>query len=159
GCRVRLSNMIGSMVEVNERSAVRRLYARFGFGARPGDLDQSFAQALDNLLTAPPGGAAPPPPDLRPPPSPAQQKGEKRDQETKKKWNQARSAQQKQLVGWWLDRMVAVDVATAERLTWFWHGHFATSAQKVKVAQLMLRQNETLRRVGMGSFTPLAHAM
>ncbi|WP_240687375.1 DUF1800 domain-containing protein [Amycolatopsis suaedae] len=28
---------------------------------------------------------------------------------------------------WWLDRMVADD---AERLTWFWHGHFATREQR-----------------------------
>lgn len=147
------------MVEVSERSAVRRLYDRFGFGARPGDLDQSFAQALDRLLTAPPGGDAPAPPDLPPPPRPEKQKGEKPDKDAKKAANKARAAQHKQLVAWWLDRMVAVDVATAERLTWFWHGHFATSAQKVKVAQLMLRQNETLRRLGMGSFTRLAHEM
>jgi uncharacterized protein (DUF1800 family) len=148
------------MVEVSERSAVRRLYDRFGFGARPGDLDQSFAQALDKLLTAPPGGDAPAPPDLPPPPRPEKPaKGEKPDKEAKKKANKARAGQQKQLAAWWLDRMVAVDVATAERLTWFWHGHFATSSQKVKVAALMLRQNETLRRLGRGSFTQLAHAM
>jgi len=147
------------MVEVNERSAVRRLYDRFGFGARPGDLDQSFAQALDRMLTAPPGGDAPAPPDLPPPPRPEKEKGEKPDKEAKKKANKARGAQQKQLAAWWLDRMVAVDNATAERLTWFWHGHFATSAQKVKVAALMLRQNEVFRRLGMGSFTPLAHTM
>jgi uncharacterized protein (DUF1800 family) len=152
--------MIDAMVDVNERSAVRRLYDRFGFGARPGDLDQSFGQALDRLLTAPPGGAAPGPPNLPPPPRPEKPaKGEKPDKEAKKQANKARAAQHKQLVAWWLDRMVAVDVATAERLTWFWHGHFATSAQKVKVAALMLRQNETFRRLGLGSFTQLAHAM
>jgi uncharacterized protein (DUF1800 family) len=148
------------MVDVNERSAVRRLYDRFGFGASPGDLDQTFTQALDRLLTAPPGGNAPAPPDLPPPPRPEKPaKGEKPDKDEKKKANKARAAQQKQLAAWWLDRMVAVDVATAERLTWFWHGHFATSSQKVKVAALMLRQNETFRRLGMGSFTQLAHAM
>ena len=47
--------------------------------------------------------------------------------------------------GWWLDRMVRAEQPTRERLTWFWHGHFATSAQKVRVAALMLRQNETFR--------------
>ncbi len=154
------------MVEVNERSAVRRLYDRFGFGARPGDLDQSFAQALDRLLTAPPGGDAPAPPELPPPARPEKNKDKDKSKEetdqdraAKKKANKERAAQHKQLATWWLDRMVAVDVPTAERLTWFWHGHFATSAQKVKIAVLMQGQNETFRKLGMGSFTDLAHAM
>lgn len=147
------------MGAVNERSAVRRLHDRFGFGATRADLDQSFAGALDRLLTAPPGDA-PPPPDLPPPARPPKPgKGEEVDREAKKTANRERAAQHKQLTAWWLDRMVAVDVATTERLTWFWHGHFATSAQKVKVAALMLRQNEAFRRLGLGSFTDLAHTM
>ncbi len=141
------------MGAVSERSAVRRLHDRFGFGATQEDLDQSFAGALDRLLTAPPGDA-PPPPDLPPPPRP-----DKDDREARKRANRERAAQHKRLAAWWLDRMVAVDVATTERMTWFWHGHFATSAQKVKVAALMLRQNEVFRRQGLGSFTDLAHAM
>jgi uncharacterized protein (DUF1800 family) len=60
---------------------------------------------------------------------------------------------------WWLDRMVASDVPLVERLTWFWHGHFATSLQKVRSARLMLIQNETLRRNGLGDFAMLARAM
>ena len=55
--------------------------------------------------------------------------------------------------------MVQVEHPTGERLTWFWHGHFATSAQKVRVAALMLRQNETLRIGALGSFTDLAQAL
>ena len=156
------------MVEVNEQSAVRRLYDRFGFGARPGDLDQSFAQALDRLLSAPAGGDAPAPPDLPLPARPEKKKGKGKDKDekesdedraAKKKANKERASQQKQLAAWWLDRMSAVDVATTEKVTWFWHGHFATSAQKVKYAQLMLGQNETFRKLGMGSFTDLAHAL
>ncbi|MGH3879424.1 MAG: DUF1800 domain-containing protein [Actinophytocola sp.] len=154
------------MGEVNERSAVRRLYDRFGFGATPEDLDQSFAGALDRLLTAPPGGDAPAPPDLPPPPRPEKKgkgdevdKGDPEVREAKKAANRARAAQQKELAAWWLDRMVAVDVATTERVTWFWHGHFATSSQKVKVAALMQRQNETFRRLGQGSFTDLAREL
>jgi uncharacterized protein (DUF1800 family) len=47
----------------------------------------------------------------------------------------------------------------AERLTWFWHGHFATSLQKVRDPRLMLAQNETLRRLARGDFRELARAM
>jgi uncharacterized protein (DUF1800 family) len=149
--------MIGHMGAIDERRAVRRLYDRFGFGAARTDLDQSFADAVDRLLTAPEGGNPPAPPNLPPPPRP--DKHDKEDKEAKKRANKARGEQLKTLVAWWLDRMTAVDVATVERLTWFWHGHFATSAQKVKVAALMQRQNATFRKLGLGSFTELAHTM
>ncbi|HWM03961.1 MAG TPA: DUF1800 domain-containing protein [Actinophytocola sp.] len=142
------------MGEVSERTAVRRLYDRFGFGATRRELDQSFAEALDRVLTAPPGGDAPAPPELAPPPRP-----DKDDREAKKRANRERAAQQKELAAWWLERMVAVEVATTERVTWLWHGHFATSSQKVKVAALMLRQNEAFRRLGRGSFTDLAREL
>jgi uncharacterized protein (DUF1800 family) len=39
-----------------------------------------------------------------------------------------------------------------EKRTYFWHGHFATSIQKVRYAALMLRQNQTLRGLGGGDF-------
>ena len=47
----------------------------------------------------------------------------------------------------------------AERLTLTWHGHWATSIQKVRSPTLMLRQNETLRRLGRGDFRELSRAM
>ncbi len=142
------------MVALDERGAVRRLHDRFGFGAAPADLDEPFDRALDRLLSAPPGGDPPAPPDLPVPARP-----DRDDKEARKRANRERAAQQKRLAAWWLDRMVAVDVATTERLAWFWHGHFATSSQKVRVPALMLAQNETFRRLGLGSFADLAHAM
>ena len=30
-------------------------------------------------------------------------------------------------IGWWVDRMQQPDRLVEERLTWFWHDHFATS--------------------------------
>ena len=55
--------------------------------------------------------------------------------------------------------MVGADDQLRERATWFWHGHFATSIRKVRMATLMLRQNLTLRRLALGHFPPLAQAM
>ena len=46
-----------------------------------------------------------------------------------------------------------------ERMTWFWHGHFATSIQKVRYANLMAIQNASQRRLGTGDFRALAQAM
>ena len=72
---------------------------------------------------------------------------------------QALQQQRTQLVGWWLDRMAAADRPFPERMTWFWHGHFATSIQKVRFANLMAIQNASQRRLGTGDFRALAQAM
>src|SRR5262245_43690736 len=39
---------------------------------------------------------------------------------------------------WWLFRMLTTRVPLREKLTLFWHGHFATSVSKVGDTQLML---------------------
>ncbi len=53
---------------------------------------------------------------------------------------------------WWLDRMVRSTWPLQEKLTLFWHDHFATRDQDTP---LMLRQNRMLRRYGMGPFPRL----
>ncbi|MCO6457182.1 MAG: DUF1800 domain-containing protein [Pirellulaceae bacterium] len=55
----------------------------------------------------------------------------------------------------WLYRMLATPDPLREKLTLFWHGHFATSAAKVQDAQLMQRQNAVLRQHALGRFEPL----
>lgn len=60
---------------------------------------------------------------------------------------------------WWLDRMVAADHQLAEKLVFFWHGHWATSVQKVNDPGLMLVQQQTMRDLGRGDFGVLLRAM
>ncbi len=60
---------------------------------------------------------------------------------------------------WWLERMVNSDHPLEEKLTLFWHGHFATSSQKVRAAYPMLSQNLTFREQGIGSFAMLVEAV
>ena len=55
----------------------------------------------------------------------------------------------------WLYRMLKTSHQLREKLTLFWHGHFATSAEKVAKADLMLQQNQLLRRYALGDFTQL----
>src|ERR1700733_9492531 len=45
----------------------------------------------------------------------------------------------------WLNRILHAPDPLREKLTLFWHGHFATSNHKVESVALMDRQNETLR--------------
>ena len=59
----------------------------------------------------------------------------------------------------WLARMLGGRAPLAERLTLFWHGHFATSQSKVADGVLMWRQMELLRARGAGRFADLLLAM
>ena len=57
---------------------------------------------------------------------------------------------------WWLDRMVRTNHPLEERMTLFWHDHFATAETD---APLMLAQNATLRRHALGTFDDLLEAV
>lgn len=65
---------------------------------------------------------------------------------------------------WWLNRMidsrwVTGDAATphplVEKMTMFWHGHFATAFETVNDATLMWEQNQILRLGALGDFEQL----
>ncbi len=60
---------------------------------------------------------------------------------------------------WWLDRMAGVPRPLQEKLTLFWHGHFATSQDKVNSARDMYDQNHLFRTDGLGSFENLVQKM
>ena len=57
----------------------------------------------------------------------------------------------------WLHRMLNSPDQLREKATLFWHGHFATSAEKVTDPALMLQQNELFRRNALGSFGKMLH--
>jgi uncharacterized protein (DUF1800 family) len=63
------------------------------------------------------------------------------------------------LKAWWLYRMLYDPDPLREKLTLFWHGHFATSNRKVDSVPMMLAQNETLRRHALGPFADLLAAL
>ncbi len=56
---------------------------------------------------------------------------------------------------WWLRRMAAGPRPFQEKMTLFWHGHFATSSEKVDQPYLLWLQNETLRQNATGPFNQL----
>jgi uncharacterized protein (DUF1800 family) len=55
---------------------------------------------------------------------------------------------------WWVYCILYSGYPLREKMTLFWHNHFATSITKVKSTQLMLRQNELLRKHALGKFQP-----
>lgn len=57
-----------------------------------------------------------------------------------------------QLAAWWLYLLIHSPHPLWERMTLFWHGHFATSAAKVTDVKMMYAQNRLLRRSALGRF-------
>jgi uncharacterized protein (DUF1800 family) len=60
-----------------------------------------------------------------------------------------------ELRGWWLQRMTHGPRPFQEKMVLFWHGHFATSVDKVREAYYMWRQNELFRRLATGNWQQL----
>jgi hypothetical protein len=58
------------------------------------------------------------------------------------------------LRGWWMYFILYSPHPLQEKLTLFWHNHFATSIAKVQRTELMFEQNKTLRKYALGKFRP-----
>jgi len=64
-----------------------------------------------------------------------------------------------QLSSWWLHRMLHTPFPLQEKMTLFWHNHFATSNAKVQSARFMLDQYELMRKHALGHFDSLLQGM
>jgi len=67
----------------------------------------------------------------------------------------ANSIETQRLAVWWANRMLTTNRPLEEKLTLFWHGHFATGDAKVRDYRMMLRQNEMLRTNASGGLRDL----
>lgn len=63
------------------------------------------------------------------------------------------------LRAWWLRRMIETPHPLLEKMTLFWHSHFATNGAAVKQTKLMRQHVRCLRRHALGSFASLLQAM
>ena len=144
-----------------QRLETSRLLQRFGFGPRPGEYAQALKDGVDatrvKVLTVPASdaGAAkviePVITDLGP--RPAANSKEIVPFAIEMRF------QIQQMGMWWLDRMALSDHGLTERMTWFWHGHWATSVEKLNYAMPMFVQNKTLRVNCLGNFKTMSRAM
>ena len=140
---------------------ISRLFHRFGFGPRPGEYAKALTDGVEatraKLLTVPAVDAGlakvvdPEITDLGPRPKP----------NTKEivPFAIAMRYQSQQMVVWWLDRMAQSDHGLTEKMTWFWHGHWATSVDKLNYPLPMFNQNKTFRTYCLGSFKDMTRAM
>ncbi|HEV3203403.1 MAG TPA: DUF1800 domain-containing protein [Gemmataceae bacterium] len=60
-----------------------------------------------------------------------------------------------ELRGWWLYAILQSPFPLEEKMTLFWHNHFATSIAKVQRTVMMYQQNRLLRQHALGKFRPL----
>lgn len=56
---------------------------------------------------------------------------------------------------WWANRMLSTPRPLEEKLTLFWHGHFATGQNKTRDYRMMLRQNQMFRAQAAGDLRGL----
>ena len=115
------------------QAMVDRLFWRAGFGPSAADraawIGKPLEDAVDALLNTPQGALVGPEPTREA--KPLDPTGNDTD-----------------LVLAWVDRMVRAPNPLVERMTFFWHRHWANSRDEVSPTQLLLNQNTLLRKYG-----------
>lgn len=74
-------------------------------------------------------------------------------------WLRASKLETHRLAYWWAGRMLVTPRPLQEKMALFWHGHFATSEDKVRDVRKLIKQNMLLRDMGNGSFRELMVAV
>jgi uncharacterized protein (DUF1800 family) len=148
-------------------SCAAHLLNRAGFGGSPSEVQALYVLGLNRAVETMLAGSEDD--DLFPPPTltqPAEMyeeyramrllTDEKQKREAQQKIRREQAEQLRLTRAWWLDRMRYTLHPLREKMTLFWHGHFATGVDKVKTPYLMWQQNETFRARALGSFRYLA---
>lgn len=81
------------------------------------------------------------------------------DEDTLARFRQRQQAQQREdrqqaqaMQRWWLTRMIETPRPLEEKLTLFWHGHFATSYRTIENSYHLFLQNQLFRSQAAGNF-------
>ena len=159
---------------MTSQQQLQHLYWRAGFGPRPQDVAagipprQALKQLLHDSATATPldgpqmryraalAMTPAPTPDLRQDPqAPALKKGQLTAEQRKQQNQQIRAAFYAMNTGW-LNRMATSPAQLREKMTFFWHGHFACRVRRPDAA---LQLNNTIREQALGKFGDLLLAV
>ena len=145
---------------------VIHLLKRTMFGAAKADIDyfkgRGFLQSVDELLN--PTALLPDPPVKEYNPTTAAkpdtqiQQGSTwiLDPNTDGTVNSLRNASFKK---WWMGVMLNQDRSIREKMTLFWHNHFATETAVVSNAQFVYKHHQLLRTYALGNFKALTRAV
>lgn len=141
----------------------RHLLVRTGFAPSQAEVDalagQPAASAVTGLIARAQAGKplhAAPSFVSEPPPIPYRLLKSKDEQQAQR---QQQLREGLELKTWWMQEMIESPTPLQERMTLFWHNHFATSQQKVPSAQAMWRQHLLLRSQALGNFRTLLHGV
>jgi uncharacterized protein (DUF1800 family) len=142
----------------------RMLLDRSGFGPTPAEIARfsvmTREQAVRTLLAETRTTAMTPPPAWTTDAAAlAYPRGPDASEAERKAFAQRQVREGLELRGWWIGEMRTTTSPLTERMTLFWHNHFVSSQQKVKLAVLMYQQNVTLRAQALGNFSTLLHAI
>ena len=148
--------------------AAAHLAVRAGFGAGPDELEfwrkQGLDKTLNGLLNAPVESVPAPhwanPFELKP----LQEQVRlattpEAKQAAQQTVNQTVRTQMDELIHWWTQEMTSTSAPLREKMVLFWHGHFATSAEKVRPPYRMWRQNQTFRDLAFADFGSMLKAV
>lgn len=151
-------------------AAAAHLLNRAGFGGSPAEIARLHAGGLNRAVLGLLDFSQPPVPHVepawaQPDPSRAEklrafrQATEEKRQELRREEQREQRRHLLEFHHAWLRRMAGEGAPLEEKLTLFWHGHFATSTQKVKDASLMCRQNSLFRHHAAGQWSALLAAV
>lgn len=84
---------------------------------------------------------------------------EEERQKARMEFNRERVRHIRELKSWWLERIILTPRPLEEKMTLFWHGHFVSSASKVRNPHLLWGQQQTFRSLGNKNFRDLAVAI
>jgi uncharacterized protein (DUF1800 family) len=134
------------MAEMTTEAQIRRLLRRFGLGASEAEVafytsGGSYESAVDKLLNS----------DSLADPFPVETDHLRAGQ------NMRLSVPSMSTM--WVTRMLMTRRPLVEKMTLFWHDHFATSGSKVNFPLLMHAQNELLRSHALGNFRDMLLAV
>ena len=147
--------------ELTSRRVVARLTQRLGFGTKPGEFQDLLSLGVDGVIerfiSSPATGT---------PAGIKDQLGLK-DLGTRPRpntpevvtYSEQKRYMTREMGLWWLDRMTTTDLPLEERMTWFWHGHWATSFAKVDEPIVMFEHVAKLRDHSLGDFGEMARIM
>src|SRR5437867_3776189 len=132
-----------SAMGVLDYGDARHLLDRTGFGATEQEIrayvGTTREAAVRKLLDGTRTSAVTPPPAWAGDNGPLRypRRGEASDAIENKMFRQEQIRKGLELRSWWITEMLATPSPMTERMTLFWHNHFVSSQQKVKLAKLM----------------------
>jgi uncharacterized protein (DUF1800 family) len=148
---------------------VIHLLKRTMFGAKKADVDffsaMTMNQAVDALLNVPLAQFTPPPPvkNYTNSVDPADADNTVAAGQTWVNTNTSDGSVNSQRVlsfkNWWMGQLVNQDRNILEKMTLFWHNHFATEADVIGRAIWCYQNNEVLRRNALGNFKQFVKEM